>query len=70
MLIVCPRCKRETGIVVQEQHCLVDLGSKVIEPNSIVIRYLCPECSYPLIQGDLEDEKLTALKEVKCQQIW
>jgi len=62
MLIVCPRCKRETGIVVQERHCLVDLGSKVIEPNSIVIRYLCPECSCELIQGDLEETKLEALR--------
>ena len=62
MLIVCPRCKRETGIAVQERHCLVDLGSKVIEPNSIVIRYLCPECSCELIQGDLEETKLEALR--------
>ena len=62
MLIVCPRCKRETGIVVQERHCLVDLGSKVIEPNSIVIRYLCPECSCELIQGDLEETELEALR--------
>ena len=62
MLIVCPRCKRKIGFVVQERRCLVDLGSKVIEPNSIVIRYLCPECSYPLIQGDLDEAKLEALR--------
>ena len=62
MLIVCPRCKRGISLVVQERHCLVDLGSKVIKPNSIAIRYLCPECSYPLIQGDLEETKLEALR--------
>jgi len=64
MKVQCPRCKREIGFVVQERHCLVDLRSKTIEPNSVAERYLCPECSYELMKGNLEDEKLTALKEV------